>query len=353
MPKILLIYQSKPDIVSGLTRGLQSKGLQVDCFLANQYHHWVDKYVFHVINKWAHNVRLLKKGKFWFTGHRLNHWNYLNHKLIEVYHDLKPDYVLFIHGIHYSKDVLEQITCPKIGWLVDPVTNPERLSLFATKLDWYFSYSQHAIEILNGLGYHKTTYLGHAVDHQQFRYQPTMLKTIDIAFVGKHSVHREQFILAALNITKKVSVYGSRWLAPAFSKPSLFFAIKGSKCYGKKLNALHNSSRIVLSIIAKPQSSNSVQSGINMRPYEILASGAMLLSDRYEELDFELIDGHNLVLFGSVEEFQSRLRDLLKNTGEIEQIAANGHKFIQNRFSYETMAEVILSKFKELSVQPK
>ena len=180
-----------------------------------------------------------------------------------------------------------------------------------------------------------------------------MLKTIDIAFVGKHSVHREQFILAALNVTKKVSVYGSRWLAPAFSKPSLFFAIKGSQCYGKKLNALHNSSRIVLSIIAKPQSSKSIQSGINMRPYEILASGAMLLSDRYEELDSELIDGHNLVLFSSIEEFQLRIRALLKNTDEIEQIAANGRKFIQNRFSYETMAEVILCKFKELSNQPK
>ena len=350
MLRILIIYQSKPDIVSGLARGLTNCGADALCFLADQHHHWLDKYVFHAINKWAHNLRVLKKGKFLFTNHRLNHWNYLNNKLVEFYIETKPDAVLFIHGIHYSNHTLAQITCPKIGWLVDPVTNPERLFLFASKLDWYFSYSQTAIHALNQLGFSNTSYLSHAVDHQQFFSVVPLNKSIDITFVGKHSAHREKFILAALEVTKKVSVYGSRWIAPAFKHPSLFFAIKGFQCYGHKLNRLYNSSQLVLSIIAKPQATASLESGISMRPYEILATGALLFSDQYDELHPELIHHHNLVLFNSVKDFKVLLHSLLKDPLEIERIATNGQKFIKNRFSYDAMAANILDQLKMLSL---
>lgn len=118
MPRVLIVYQSKPDIVSGLTHGLQNQGAQVLHFMADQHHHWVDKYVFHTINKWAHNLRILKKGRFWFTEHKLNHWNYLNHKLVEVFHKTRPDFVflftVFIILIRRSHRLLAQ---PSAGWL--------------------------------------------------------------------------------------------------------------------------------------------------------------------------------------------------------------------------------------------
>ena len=352
MPRVLIVYQSKPDIVSGLTHGLQNQGAQVLHFMADQHHHWVDKYVFHTINKWAHNLRILKKGRFWFTEHKLNHWNYLNHKLVEVFHKTRPDFVFFIHGIHYSDKTLAQITCPTIGWLVDPVTDPKRLWQFANRLDWYFSYSQTAISALNQLGYTKTSYLSHAVDHQQFYPLGITQKSIDIAFVGKHSKHREQFILAALAVTKKVSVYGSRWIAPAFKRPVLFFAINGSQCYGEKLNQLYNNSKMVLSIIAKPQAVSRLESGINMRPYEVLATGALLVSDQYEELQAELRHGRNLILFNSVDKFKTVLAQLLQNPDQIATIAANGRAFIENRFSYDAMAKTILDRFSTLETTP-
>jgi hypothetical protein len=62
MTRILIIYQSKPAIVPGLEKGFQNAGLETISFLANEYHHWIDKYIFHAINKWAHNLRILKKG---------------------------------------------------------------------------------------------------------------------------------------------------------------------------------------------------------------------------------------------------------------------------------------------------
>jgi len=125
-------------------------------------------------------------------------------------------------------------------------------------------------------------------------------------------------------------------------------SIKGTECFGEKLNTLYNRSKIVLSIIAKPQGSNNLQSGINMRPYEILASGSLLLSDRYEELDSALADKKNIVLFDTVEQFKATLAELLKNDSLIESISSSGNQFIQGRFSYDQMAQEIIKKFQEL-----
>ena len=205
MTRILIVYQSKPTIVPGLEKGFQNAGVETIHFLANEYHHWIDKYVFHAVNKWAHNLRILKKGNFLFSSHPLSHWNYLNTELVKFYKKNNPDFVFFIHGIHYSDSTLAQINVPKIGWLVDPVQDPKRLSLFSQNLDWYFSYSKIAISALNNLRFAKTSYLSHAVDHNEFRHIPGIKKTIDISFVGKHSVHREKFILAALEVTKKLA----------------------------------------------------------------------------------------------------------------------------------------------------
>jgi spore maturation protein CgeB len=85
-----------------------------------------------------------------------------------------------------------------------------------------------------------------------------------------------------------------------------------------------------------------------MRPYEILASGSLLLSDNYEELHPELINNQNLVLFNNVDEFKKSLIRLLNNPHELEKISVEGRQFIEGRFSYDEMAKVILAKFDEL-----
>jgi hypothetical protein len=65
MRRILIVYQSKPAIVSGLEKGLKSQGIEVQTFLADDYQLWIDRYVFRVINKLAHNLRILKKAPFY------------------------------------------------------------------------------------------------------------------------------------------------------------------------------------------------------------------------------------------------------------------------------------------------
>ena len=85
-----------------------------------------------------------------------------------------------------------------------------------------------------------------------------------------------------------------------------------------------------------------------MRPYEILASGSLLLSDKYEELNSALVDKKNIALFDTVEQFKVTLGELLKNDSLIESISSSGNQFVQGRFSYDQMALEIINKFQEL-----
>ncbi len=85
-----------------------------------------------------------------------------------------------------------------------------------------------------------------------------------------------------------------------------------------------------------------------MRPYEILASGSLLLSDMYEELNSALVDKKNIILFDTVEQFKATLAELLKYDSLIESISSSGNQFIQGRFSYDQMAQEIIKKSQEL-----
>ena len=85
-----------------------------------------------------------------------------------------------------------------------------------------------------------------------------------------------------------------------------------------------------------------------MRPYEILASGSLLYSDKYEELNPGLVDKKNIVLFDTLDQFKVTLAELLKNDSLVESISSSGNQFIQGRFSYDEMAQKIISDIKEI-----
>jgi glycosyltransferase involved in cell wall biosynthesis len=61
-----------------------------------------------------------------------------------------------------------------------------------------------------------------------------------------------------------------------------------------------------------------------------------------------LVDKKNIVLFDTVDQFKVTLAELLKNDSLVESISSSGNQFIQDRFSYDEMAQKIIGKFQEL-----
>jgi spore maturation protein CgeB len=242
-----------------------------------------------------------------------------------------------------DKATLQQVPAPKIAWWVEPESQMAKMPELSKSYEWYFCFSRHGLSLLQDAGIKHCSYLSHAVDRASFYPISGAPKRWDVAFVGKHSAHREAMIMAALSVTDRVAVYGPRWLGACLRNPKLLKAYRGSACYGAQLNYLYSSSKTVLNVIAHQQQ-GSISSGINMRPYEVLASGSLLISDEYQETESGLVSGENCVFYQSAEELKFQLQDLLANPKRLEGIANAGHRFLADQFSYDAMAKEILEK---------
>ena len=342
--KILIVYQTKPIIDRGLIDAFARLGIEAKTFYVDENNHFVDKYLFHFINKQAHNLRILKKSKYLFTEHPLSHQHWMSKKFLEIVDVFKPDLIFSIQGPTLEPSVLKSIQTPKMAWWVEPESQMHRMPELAKPYDWYFCFSQYGLKLLQDIGVKHCSYLPHAVDRASFYPIPNVTKRWDLVFVGKHSAHREAMIMAALAITKRVAVYGPRWLGACLRNPKLLQAYKGSSCYGKKLNRLYSASKMVLNVIAHQQQ-GKVSSGINMRPFEILSSGSLLVSDEYQETEMGLVSGKNCIFYQNAEELKSQLKELLGNPQKLMDITDAGHQFLADQFSYDVMAREILDKY--------
>lgn len=345
--KVLLIYQSRPDLCQGLAYAFRQLGLEVCIFYTDKNNNLIDKYIFRFINKQLHNLRIIKKDTFLFAQNSFTHKNWMNAKLLKAFRRFEPNFVFSIQGTVLDDSILHQLNVPKIAWWVEPESQMGRMVSVANGYDWYFCFSQNGLKLLHNAGIKKASYLGHAVDRLCYRPSSRAHKKYDVVFVGRCSAHREEILLAVLSITKKVAIYGPRWLSACFRNPKLFLAYKGSGIYGAALNQLYNASRMVLNVVARQDA--GISSGMNMRPYEIIASGSLLLSDQYLEMDSGLVSGKNAIFYRDKSDLQIQLKELLSNSMHIEEIALSGYRYLSNRFTYDEMAQEIVDKYHFLS----
>jgi spore maturation protein CgeB len=345
--KVLLIYQSRPNLCQGLAYAFRQLGLEVCIFYTDKNNNLIDKYIFRFINKQLHNLRLLKKDSFLFTQNSFTHKNWMSAKLLKAFHAFEPDFVFSIQGTVLDDAILHQLNVPKIAWWVEPESQMGRMVSVANGYDWYFCFSQNGLKLLRDAGIKKASYLGHAVDRLCYRPHSQAHKKYDVVFVGRCSAHRTEILLAVLSTTKKVAIYGPRWLSACLRNPKLMMAYKGSGIYGAALNQLYNDSKAVLNVVARQDA--SISSGVNMRPYEIIASGSLLLSDEYLEMDSGLVSGKNAIFYQDKSDLQTQLKSLLNNSMHIEEIALSGYRYLGNRFTYDEMAREIVDKYRFVS----
>ena len=88
----------------------------------------------------------------------------------------------------------------------------------------------------------------------------------------------------------------------------------------------------------------SIRGDINMRVFEALASGSLLVTDQLDDPGFaELFrDGEHLITYQTEHEMVKKTRYYLDHPDEAEKISANGCRLARERHTYEHRAEVIV-----------
>ena len=341
--KILVAYHRFPPIAEDLKNAFLRLGIEVEIFYTTDYEHWFYRRVIRNINRHARNFRLIPKGGDAFKFHPLNLRNYVCSNFAKVFMQYQPDAVLVIHGLPFGEPYISKITVPKIAWHLEPRDDLPYLVENASTFDIYNSFSQKDVDLLTGAGF-DSRYLSHAVDPEKFYSEADTLKKFDVTFVGNWSSWRDETVKAILEVTSNIALYGGYWHKKStIPRKVLRKIFRGDEIIGADLNHLYNSSRVVLNASRTPGSA-----GLNMRFFEVLSSGSVLLTDPVPELETHFALNVHLLRYSNLSELKQLLGELLSNPQEQKRIGLAGQRLVLEKYRYDSMATHLLNQFQEI-----
>lgn len=191
----------------------------------------------------------------------------------------------------------------------------------AREFDWVFCNQLDATErfIKDGISADRCMWLPHAAEPLAYP-KKEMIKKYDVCFVGNvGSWNRVEF------------------LDRMFKEFPNFF-------YGKRLfeeaAEIFSSSRIVLNI--------SIKQDLNMRFFECLSTGSLLLTNNLPTLPYLFKEGIHYVGYDTLDEAVEKAKYYLAHDKEREAIAEAGHREFMAKHTYEhrlkTVLEIIKAK---------
>jgi spore maturation protein CgeB/2-polyprenyl-3-methyl-5-hydroxy-6-metoxy-1,4-benzoquinol methylase len=242
---------------------------------------------------------------------------YYTKDMTEVFHNLPkgwdPDLFLWVEsGIYYPMEGVESLPCPTACYLVDTHLNLEKHLDIARAFDCVFVAQKEFISTFEQAGIQHVTWLPLACDPEVHRkYEED--KRFEVAFVGSITpLNRERNALL-MRLAEK-------------------FPLHVDRCFLEEMALTYSRAKIVFN--------RSIKNDLNMRVFEAMATGSLLVTDEAQGsglTDF-FQDQRHLVIYRSEAELFERVDYYLENHEERERIAAEGRREVLRRHSYEVRA---------------
>jgi hypothetical protein len=229
----------------------------------------------------------------------------------------KPEIVLLIDtaGEMFPRG-LEKISCPTAIFLIDMHANFELRKQMSLFYDYIFLAQKDYIDTFKKTGNECVYWLPHACD-PEIHVPGEMEKIYDVGFVGHvHSDHRR----------KKLEFISKHFKINDFNKP-----------YPRdEISTIYGQSKIVFNC--------SLKDDLNMRVFEAMASGALLITDRIPNGQSELFkDGEHLVEYTNDDDLLQKIDYYLKNEHLRLKIAKAGQKLVLAQHTYSNRCQTILN----------
>ncbi len=337
--KILIVYDDEFPIAFNLAKEFELLSIKTNLFIPNKTEHWLNRLVFKKINKLARNLRIVPKGTNLFMGSKYSYTNYLELQFSKRINEFQPELIFCIHGQRFGEKILSATKIPKIAWWIEPDPNKETLTYHARPFDLYLSYDSEIVAYLNQNGI-TSKYQSHVSD--TIRYHPIQnsIKTTDILFYGNWSEWREEILHSAYMVTKNIALYGDGWpkKSKLFTKIQLKQIYRERKINGSKLNEQINSAKMVLN--AQRLKGKTV--GIDTRPFDVLASENLLLTDAPNDLHQHFLDKKDLLIYADSNDLEKIIKEILSNQLDIKNIKKSGREKVLKNYTYKNLCSTIL-----------
>lgn len=206
---------------------------------------------------------------------------------------------------------------PMAYWASDThLGYPYRLET-AKKADFVFCAQKEGAEAMKRDGILNPIWLPHAVEPLAYPKQEKFTKNFDVCFIGHvNSVNRED----ALN--RLFSEF------PNFDYGQALFEEAAIRI---------GNSKIGFNI--------SMKDDLNMRCFETMATGTMLLTDRISHIEEIFEDRKHLVLYDNLDDMVEKAKYYLAHDDEREKIAQAGYEEVMAKHTIQHRVDVILSEF--------
>jgi len=191
-----------------------------------------------------------------------------------------------------------------------------RLSM-AKKADFVFCAQKQAVSNMRRDGIANPIWLPHAVEPQAYPKFDLLSKKYDLCFVGHVSSKNREDALDRMFAAFPNFYYGQQLFDAAARK--------------------YAESKIVFNIAMK--------NDVNMRCFEVLATGSFLLTDYVDSVDELFEDGKHLILYRSLDEAIDKAKYYLAHDDEREKIAQAGYEHVLKNHTIQNRVDVILNEF--------
>lgn len=225
-------------------------------------------------------------------------------------------YLWIDSGVKNIPSDIEALQCPKACYLIDTHIEPELRLAIARRFDYTFLAQKAQVELFRHEGISNVQWLPLACSPELHAVgQPE--RNCDVAYVGGFSgdaQDRRRNLLSRIAARFPNSVIGRYWPG--------------------ELADIYARSRIVVNAC--------VSRDVNMRVFEGMASGALLITDEADGLDDLFEDRKHLVIYRNDEEVFDLIDYYLKHEDERARIAAAGAAEVYEKHTYERRIQEIL-----------
>jgi spore maturation protein CgeB len=330
-PRVLISYFFGKETIplgASCAAGFRELGWEVHCF-NSQAESPVNRYFLKWVNKFIRffGLRSVDVSRRTPWG---NH-NYRQLQLEKAVATFHPDILLVIRGNSFDNEVIQRLKSHygikhTVGWWVkDPRTSNEMLE-DSRIYDHYFCIHRFGYGEKDNI--HYLPALG--VDRALYRPLPgEKIYRHEVVFVGGWSPRRQEMMDALLDLP--VEIYGPGWRKRRnWFNPKLREKVKASRIWGEDLIVLYNQAKIVLNITSWDPN----RTGLNLRVFDVPATGAFLLTDYSEELAQHFKLGVELDSFSTPEELRQKIIHYLSHDPERTIIAKAGYQAVLGLESY-------------------
>ena len=232
----------------------------------------------------------------------------------------KPDVFLYIDtGISYPLINLDAIKCIKSCYLIDTHLNLEKHIEIAKNFDVVFIAQKADVKRFKERGIKNVFWIPLACD-PEIHGKKTNNKLYDIGFVG------------SLTDPKRVEL---------LDKLKRRFNLYYERCFLERMAEVFSQSKIVFN--------KSIKNDLNMRVFEAMASGSMLLTDEAKGsgLTEMFQDRKHLVIYRDEKELFELADYYLRNDDEREKIAKQGMTKVLDRHTYAHRVQEMINIIKD------